>query len=236
MSVEGVGFERPWPNGDVAAMDMWAYQCNDGSERVSRVVVTIPGRVDKANLAHENALEDRWQCLVFIEHEMPGPQAVLGVGPVDALMNAAQIVAAFAHRVYHLTPRAPSQPPSAGAPSLVAPDPQASWRPKLAAIEDPVADDVYLEQSITLAFAGDGGSSATDSRRFKWRLVLSAVDRATARGSGREFRCRPGGCLDECHAGVGGFLLRRARSAARARRKDRDRKRMEPVLIFCAYQ
>lgn len=87
------------------AEDHWSYKAKDGTDRVSRVTVGEPVPIpDDPN--------GDWYCPVFIEHKTEGINCVVGVGPVDALMNAMRLVQSFFDEIGGPTPRsgAPSSP------------------------------------------------------------------------------------------------------------------------------
>jgi hypothetical protein len=84
---------------DPIAEDSWAYTASDGSTKVSRLIVgrpqPLPGEADQA-----------WYCPLSIEGHLPGIKCVMGVGPVDALMNAMTLVRRFFEEQSDVTPRA----------------------------------------------------------------------------------------------------------------------------------
>ncbi len=86
---------------DPVAEDTWSYVDSGGKTRVSRIRIGRPCRWP------ENIHGD-WLCPVEIEHFTDGVRAIVGVGPVDALMNAMGVVKAFADKIGKFTPRAKS--------------------------------------------------------------------------------------------------------------------------------
>jgi len=81
------------------AEDHWSYMASDGSTRMSKILVgrprPLPGEEDRA-----------WYCPLFIEGYLPGIKCVMGVGPVDALMNAMTLVRRFFEEHSDVTPQA----------------------------------------------------------------------------------------------------------------------------------
>ncbi len=81
------------------AEDLWSYTANDGTTKTSRIRVgrphPLPGEEDRA-----------WYCPISIEGHLPGIKCVMGVGPVDALMNAMTLVRRFFEEHADVTPRA----------------------------------------------------------------------------------------------------------------------------------
>lgn len=88
---------------DPIADDRWSHTTQEGETRVSRIVVgrpqPLPGEADRA-----------WYCPLSIEGYLPGIKCVMGVGPVDALMNAMTLVRRFFEEHSDVTPRA-GEPP-----------------------------------------------------------------------------------------------------------------------------
>lgn len=84
---------------DPIADDRWSLTTQEGETRVSRIVVgrpqPLPGEADRA-----------WYCPLSIEGYLPGIKCVMGVGPVDALMNAMTLVRRFFEENSDVTPRA----------------------------------------------------------------------------------------------------------------------------------
>lgn len=84
---------------DPIAEDYWSYTLDDGSERVSQVIVGRP---------HPAVGDERgdWCCPLYFEHITPNVLMFFGVGPVDALMNAMRFVADQFFKLGKVTPRA----------------------------------------------------------------------------------------------------------------------------------
>jgi hypothetical protein len=84
---------------DPIAEDLWSYTAIDGSTKVSRLIVgrpqPLPGEADQT-----------WYCPLSIEGHLPGIKCIMGVGPVDALMNAMTLVRRFFEEQADVTPRA----------------------------------------------------------------------------------------------------------------------------------
>ncbi|HZI05352.1 MAG TPA: hypothetical protein VEZ71_15075, partial [Archangium sp.] len=84
---------------DPIAEDHWSYATKDGETKVSRIVVgrpqPLPGEAERA-----------WYCPLSIGGYLPGIKCVMGVGPVDALMNAMTLVRRFFEEHSDVTPRA----------------------------------------------------------------------------------------------------------------------------------
>jgi hypothetical protein len=83
---------------DPVAEDTWSYVDADGKETRSRIVIGRPRPWP------DNPHGD-WICPVEIEHFTDGVRAIVGVGPLDALMNAIGVVKAFADTIGKFTPR-----------------------------------------------------------------------------------------------------------------------------------
>ena len=80
------------------ADDHWGYNIA-GEQRTSRVTIGKPQQ--DAGSSHGD-----WMCPTFIEHFTDRIVPVMGVGPVDALRNAINLVRAFEEKVGPVTPRA----------------------------------------------------------------------------------------------------------------------------------
>ena len=84
---------------DPIADDHWSYENDDGTRHVSRVTigrpVSIPGDPN-----------GDWYCPVRIEHRRPEILCMVGVGPVDALVNASRVVSDHFHELRKVSPRA----------------------------------------------------------------------------------------------------------------------------------
>jgi hypothetical protein len=83
---------------DPIAQDQWAYRDDNGNTRTSRITVGRPQKWPAD--AHGD-----WLCLLEVEHFTEGVRAFVGVGPVDALMNAMAVVKAFADQIGTFEPR-----------------------------------------------------------------------------------------------------------------------------------
>jgi hypothetical protein len=82
----------------IAAADVWSYR-RKGKQRRSRVAVMLP----------EKDPTDRngdWRCGVFVEGLMKEPTYAMGVGPVDALMNASRLLISLWDELGGAEPRA----------------------------------------------------------------------------------------------------------------------------------
>jgi hypothetical protein len=82
---------------DIIAEDVWSYE-RDGTFKTSRVTIGRP-------MPWSDNEHGDWVCRVDIEGFTEEVQAVAGVGPVDALMNAITLVKAFADDIGPFTPR-----------------------------------------------------------------------------------------------------------------------------------
>ena len=71
---------------DVIAQDDWYYKRHDGSTYRTRIII---GRPRPENRRSKTS---NWLCQVFIEGITPQVCKAMGVGPVDALMNALTLV------------------------------------------------------------------------------------------------------------------------------------------------
>ena len=87
---------------DPIAEDTWSYVDATGSSIRSRIVIGRPR-------PWPNNPNGDWICPVEIEHFTDGVRAFVGVGPVDALMNAVGVVKGFADSVGKFAPRSPSK-------------------------------------------------------------------------------------------------------------------------------
>ena len=70
------------------ARDIWAYQVNGGS-RETLIEVGKPAPIVSSDPKSE------WYCPLRIEGQLPAIQVIVGLGPVDALMNAMMVVKRF---------------------------------------------------------------------------------------------------------------------------------------------
>ena len=83
---------------DVIAADDWSYKTSDGKTVVAHIEVGRP------QLAPDEYDGD-WYCPVFIEGFTPRIVPAMGVGPVDALMNAITLVRTFGKKIGEYSPR-----------------------------------------------------------------------------------------------------------------------------------
>jgi hypothetical protein len=82
---------------DPIADDYWSYRTEDGAKRTSRVTIGRPALLaDGTN----------WYCPMYFEHVTRGIDYAMGVGPVDALMNAMYFVRKRFYEFDDVTPRA----------------------------------------------------------------------------------------------------------------------------------
>ncbi|WP_225414211.1 hypothetical protein [Stigmatella hybrida] len=82
---------------DPIADDYWSYRTEDGAERISRVTIGRPALLaDGTN----------WYCPMYFEHVTRGIDYAMGVGPVDALMNAMYFVRRRFYEFDDVTPQA----------------------------------------------------------------------------------------------------------------------------------
>lgn len=87
---------------DPIADDHWAYQTEDGTRRTSRVTIGRPVPLPDGK---------DWYCPYYFEHVTQGIDYAMGVGPVDALMNAMYWVRRRFHEFDEVTPRAKPRRP-----------------------------------------------------------------------------------------------------------------------------
>jgi hypothetical protein len=92
---------------DPIADDDWSHENDEGVQRVSRVTIGRPAPVPNDPGGH-------WYYPVRIDPGLEGILCMVGVGPVDALMNATRIVRDFFHELRKVSPRA--TPPAAATP------------------------------------------------------------------------------------------------------------------------
>jgi len=86
---------------DPVADDFWSYENDDGVKHVARVTIGRPAPIP-------NDPNGNWYCPLRIEHRA-SPSEILcmvGVGPVDALVNAARVVSEHFHELRKVSPRA----------------------------------------------------------------------------------------------------------------------------------
>jgi hypothetical protein len=84
---------------DIVADDIWEYKLADGTARRSRVVVGRP------RPAPDDSRGD-FGCPVYFEDVTDGIRWVMGVGPVDALMNAMRFVSVHFYNFKEVRPLA----------------------------------------------------------------------------------------------------------------------------------
>ena len=84
---------------DPIAEDVWSYNDGGGAERKSLVRIGRPR-------PWPGDPNGDWFCPFEVEHFTDGVRTAVGVGPVDALMNAVSIVRAFADGLGGFSPRA----------------------------------------------------------------------------------------------------------------------------------
>ncbi|WP_434301413.1 hypothetical protein [Corallococcus exiguus] len=84
---------------DPVADDYWSFEDDHGHQHVSRVTLGRPAPIPK------DANGD-WYCPVVIGHAVPITVSMVGVGPVDALLNAARFVREHLHELRKVSPRA----------------------------------------------------------------------------------------------------------------------------------
>ena len=90
---------------DPIADDFWSYENDEGVKHVARVTIGRPAPIP-------GDLSGNWYCPLRIEHRVVNSEilCMVGVGPVDALVNATRIVSDHFHELRKVSPRA--QPPS----------------------------------------------------------------------------------------------------------------------------
>ena len=84
---------------DIVAQDDWAFVDETGREQIARVRVGRPR-------PWTDGPHGDWLCPVQIDGFTEGIHSAVGVGPVDALLNATKLVNAFADEIGSYTPRA----------------------------------------------------------------------------------------------------------------------------------
>jgi hypothetical protein len=85
---------------DAIATDDWSYKASDGKTIVAHIEVGRP------QPAPTDFSEGDWYCPVFIEGFTPHIIPAMGVGPVDALMNAIILIRTFSGKIGTFAPRA----------------------------------------------------------------------------------------------------------------------------------
>lgn len=86
---------------DPIADDFWSYENDEGVRHVARVMIGRPTPIP-------NDPQGNWYCPLYIEHrETPSKVlCMVGVGPVDALVNASRVVSDHFHELRKVSPRA----------------------------------------------------------------------------------------------------------------------------------
>lgn len=84
---------------DPVADDFWSYETEEGIQRVVRVTIGRPAPIPKE-------ANGDWYCPLRIEGRTPGLLCAVGVGPVDALANAARAVTDHFEELRKVSPRA----------------------------------------------------------------------------------------------------------------------------------
>lgn len=86
---------------DPIADDFWSYENDEGVQHVARVTLGRPAPVSGDPGEH-------WYCPLRIEHRAMASeiQCMVGVGPVDALTNAARVVSDHFRELRKVSPRA----------------------------------------------------------------------------------------------------------------------------------
>ena len=83
---------------DPIAHDVWSFAAKDGSRHKVEIAFGRPFEVSKGD-------RPEWACPLFIQGNTRGVKNVRGVGPVDALLNAAAIVRTVLDGLDDATPR-----------------------------------------------------------------------------------------------------------------------------------
>jgi hypothetical protein len=92
---------------DPIADDYWSHENDEGVQRVSRVTIGRPAPIP-------GDPNGDWYCPVRIDPGLEKILCMVGVGPVDALVNASRIVKDFFRELRKVSPRA--TPPPTAAP------------------------------------------------------------------------------------------------------------------------
>ena len=74
------------------ASDTWTFADRNGKTQRARVEIGKPQPVPDDELGD-------WHCPVFIEGWTPNVMPVMGIGPVDSLMNAVSLVRSFHEQI-----------------------------------------------------------------------------------------------------------------------------------------
>ncbi|WP_225414297.1 hypothetical protein [Stigmatella hybrida] len=90
---------QPTAINDPIADDLWSYENDEGVQRIVRVTIGRP-------LPIPGDPNGDWYCPVRIEQRTPEILCMVGVGPVDALANAARVVSEHFHELRKVSPRA----------------------------------------------------------------------------------------------------------------------------------
>ena len=83
---------------DPIAVDTWVYDVS-GAQQRTHIEVGRPVRRDPEDPNSE------WACPLRIEGETQGVENIHGLGPVDALMNAMQLVRRFFEKTHRHAPK-----------------------------------------------------------------------------------------------------------------------------------
>ncbi len=86
---------------DPIADDVWSYENDDGVQHTARVTLGRPVQVPGDPGGH-------WYCPLRIEHRGLASkiECMVGVGPVDALVNATRVVSEHFRELRKVSPRA----------------------------------------------------------------------------------------------------------------------------------
>jgi hypothetical protein len=86
---------------DPVADDFWSYENDDGVQHIARVTIGRPVPIPGDS-------NGNWYCPLRIEHRASDSEilCMVGVGPVDALVNAARVVRDHFHELRKVSPRA----------------------------------------------------------------------------------------------------------------------------------
>lgn len=86
---------------DPIADDFWSYENDDGVQHIARVTIGRPAPIP-------NDPQGNWYCPLYIEHRATPSEilCMVGVGPVDALVNATRVVSDHFHELRKVSPRA----------------------------------------------------------------------------------------------------------------------------------
>jgi len=86
---------------DPVADDFWSYENDEGVQHIARVTIGRPAPIP-------GDTNGDWYCPVRIEHASAKAEIVcmVGVGPVDAMINATRVVSDHFHELRKVSPRA----------------------------------------------------------------------------------------------------------------------------------